>query len=173
VLAVVLYDVIHKALPLSPFLMAFCRFLLVLAAGSAATHGLSGGTAWSALVLAGYIVGLSYVAKVESRSDIFSWWPLVGLLLPFVLAAFVNAPVTWASPRVLGPIAVLAIWTLRSVSHLARPGFDGPRHTVSGLLAGIVLVDLVAVMPETVAGGLVFIALFVAALVLQRKVPAT
>ena len=46
-------------------------------------------------------------------------------------------------------------------------------RTVSGLLAGIVLVDMMAVVPLVGSYGVVLFPLFALALLLQRVVPAT
>ncbi len=173
VLAVIVYNASHKLIPFSPLVMALCRYLLFMAAGSAAVGGAAGLTAWSALALAAYVVGLSYVAKVESAAGALAWWPLLALILPLVLAAFANPPGLWRHSVVLAPVALFVVWTLRSLSHLLRGRPEGARNCVSGLLAGIVLVDLVAVMPGPFPWGVIFLLHFVAALVLQRFVPAT
>jgi 4-hydroxybenzoate polyprenyltransferase len=173
VLAVIIYNVTHKFISFSPGLMALCRYLLFLCAGSVAVQGVTGQTAWSAVALAVYIVGLSYIARGESRGGLTRWWPLTGLALPLVLAGFMNAPADWLRAGVAAPALIFALWTLRSLSHLARQDPDGARQTVSGLLAGIVLVDLVALMPAPFPWGVVLLVLFATALVLQRTVPAT
>jgi 4-hydroxybenzoate polyprenyltransferase len=172
-LAVVVYDATHKFIAFSPGVMALCRFLLFLAAGSAATEGVRGATAWSAIALAGYVVGLSYVAKGESSGGLRPWWPLLLLALPLVLAGFMNSPSHWRQPMVAAPMAIFVLWTIRSLNALWRGDSEGARRTVSGLLAGIVLVDLVAIMPSPFPLGVTFLVLFGAALVLQRVAPAT
>lgn len=173
VFSVVVYDSLHKIISFAPVVMALCRFFLFMAAGAGAAFGVTGGVAWSALVLAGYIIGLSYVARGESTSGVLRWWYVPFLALPLVLAGFVNPPQHWLTAAVAGPVAIFTLWTVRAMSHLWRDPGSGGRQTVSGLLAGIVLVDLVAVMPSPFPWGIVFLALFVLALLLQRYVPPT
>src|SRR6185436_20845514 len=59
---ILVYDAIHKIFAFSPLLMAGCRFFLVILAASAARDGVVGLSIWSALVLAAYVIGLSYIA---------------------------------------------------------------------------------------------------------------
>lgn len=173
VIAVVVYDFTHKLIAFSPVTMALCRHLLYLVAGSVAWSGVTGDTVWSGLVLGLYVIGLSYVARGEATGGVKRWWPLLGLLAPLALAGFMNPPYAWTRPRVLVPALLLAIWTLRSISELFRPEGGGPRATVSGLLAGIVLVDMLATAPAPWPWGALFLAFFGLALLLQRRVPAT
>ncbi|MGE3313009.1 MAG: UbiA family prenyltransferase [Limisphaerales bacterium] len=180
-MAVMAYDFVHKSVSFSPVLMAACRFFLFLAAGSAAAEGIVGRTVWSGLVLALYIVGLSYVARCESAGGLKAAWPFLLLGAPIALAGFVNAPSSWRNGTVLMPVVLLVIWTLRCQTLIFRAsrgapsagGGEGVRAGVSGLLAGIVWVDVVAVMPAAWPMGGVFLGLFVLSLVLQRVVPAT
>src|SRR5579864_4859637 len=60
-LAIVVYDLVHKHTTLSPVLMAACRFLLYLLASSSIVPGATRShIVWRAIALAGYIIGLSY-----------------------------------------------------------------------------------------------------------------
>lgn len=168
---IVLYDAVHKLIVLSPLLMAACRFLLYLVAASAAEEGVTGLALWSALALAAYVLGLSYIARKESLGGPPPFWPASLLALPILLALLVNSD---ADPgRALVLSGVLAGWALRCI----RSAFwsDEPciGRSVAGLLAGIVLVDLLAVAPERYPFGLAFLLLFGAALLFQRFIPAT
>jgi hypothetical protein len=168
--SVVLYDWIHKRVTFSPVLMAACRFFLFLAVAAGAPDGVGGTVLWTAIALSGWIVGLSYVARRESRRGPVAWWPLVALALPWVLAALVNDG-PWLA-RSLAWSVVLGIWTAWCLRHTFG---DGPRNigrTVSGLLAAICLTDLLALVPDP-GLALVFLALFALALLGQRFVPAT
>ncbi len=173
VLAVVVYDLVHKLVSFAPVVMALCRYLLVLVAGAAGAEGVTGLVVWSALALGLYVLGLSYVARGESRGGGFPLWPIPGLAVPLLLAVLVNPPSIWFFPAVLLPLALLVVWLVRCLRPLVRPGPEGPRRAVSGLLAGIVLVDLVATIPFGWPWGWVFLAFFAGALMLQRSVPAT
>ena len=168
--SVVLYDWIHKQVTFSPVLMAACRFFLFLAVAAGGPDGIGGTVLWTAIALSGWIVGLSYVARRESRRGPVAWWPLVALALPWVLAALVNDG-PWL-PRSLAWSVVLGLWTAWCLRHTFG---DGPRNigrTVSGLLAAICLTDLLALVPDP-GLALVFLALFALALLGQRFVPAT
>jgi len=168
--SVVLYDWIHKRVTFSPVLMAACRFFLFLAVAAGGPDGIGGTVLWTAIALSGWIVGLSYVARRESRRGPVAWWPLIALALPWVLAALVNDG-PWL-PRSLAWSVVLGLWTAWCLRHTFG---DGPRNigrTVSGLLAAICLTDLLALVPDP-GLALVFLALFALALLGQRFVPAT
>ena len=175
VFAVIVYDAAHKTIPFAPVVMALCRYLLFLAAGAAARDGIDGTMQWSALVLGAYIVGLSFIARRESTLGPISWWPAIPLLTPLLLAGFINAPYTWSRPDILGPILWFTLAVGVAVATLLRPVQQGggPGKSVSLLLAAIATVDAVAVMPSPWPWGAVFVAFWLAALGLQRVVPAT
>ena len=171
-LCIVLYDAIHKHVGLSPLLMATCRFFLYLVAASAAGRGVTGLAVWSAFALAAYVVGLSYLARQESTRGALNSWPCSLLVAPIVLALLVNVN-EYRHPALL-LCAMLGLWIVRCVRHAFMVSEPNIGRAVGGLLAGIVLVDLLAV-----AGGgsiwtsCAFVALFVGALFCQRIVPAT
>jgi 4-hydroxybenzoate polyprenyltransferase len=167
---IVLYDAVHKLVTFSPVLMASCRFFLYLAAASAAQMGVTGLTVWSAFVLGAYIVGLSCLARHESTGVVIRIWPLFLLAAPAVLALLVNDGPYLSNGVALSVILIL--WCIRSL----RPALSEQQNigrTVSGLLAGIVFVDLLAVADQPRETGAIFIALFLLALLFQRFIPAT
>ncbi len=168
---IVLYDAVHKLFMFSPLLMAACRFLLYLVAASAAEEGVTGLALWSALVLAAYIVGLSCIARKESLGGPLPFWPASLLALPVLLAMLVNSDADLGRALVLS--GVLAAWSLRCIRSTFWSGEPHVARSVAGLLAGIVLVDLLAVAPERYPFGLAFLLLFGAALLFQRFIPAT
>jgi 4-hydroxybenzoate polyprenyltransferase len=85
------YDAIHKIFAFSPVLMAVCRLLLVLAGASSGDAGIPGLAIWSALVLAFYVVGLSFLAQTESTRGSLRYWPCLFLGAPVALALVVNS----------------------------------------------------------------------------------
>jgi 4-hydroxybenzoate polyprenyltransferase len=170
VVSVLVYDAVHKAVAFSPVLMAACRFFLFLAAVSSGSAGVTGIGIWSAIALAGWIVGLSHVAKRESTTGALPRWPLALLALPLSLAALVDDG-DWRL-RALAIGALLAGWTAWCLRHTFASGNRNLGLTVAGLLAGICLVDWLAVAPSF-GTGLVFLGLFAASLAGQRFVPAT
>lgn len=170
IVAVVVYDVLHKALALSPVLMAACRFFLFLTAAAAGRDGVTGEALWSAFALSGWIIGLSYVAKRESTTGRLQRWPLLVLALPVALAALLNDGDWRLRALVFGFLVVAwAGWCLR---HTFVEGARNLGLTVAGLIAGVCLVDLLLVTPGP-GLMLVFLALFGLSLLAQRFVPAT
>ena len=170
-LLIVLYDAFHKQIIWAPMLMAACRFLVYVIAASTAANGVTGWALWGGLALAFYIAGLSYLARKEATPGLPGYWPLLLLAAPIVLALFMNGP----GYRTAGGLltAALALWVayaLRQSLWAARPNIG---RAVSWLLAGIVLVDWLAVADAPRQLGCGFIALFLSALLLQRVVPAT
>jgi len=151
--------------------MALCRFFLFLTAASASDLGVTGLAVWSSFALAAYIVGLSYVAKSESTWGPLKYWPCLLLFAPVFLAYLVNK----GPYKPIGLLfsAALVIWVVRHLSFTFWSAEKNIPRTVTGLLAGIVLVDLLAVAGGSVEIALVFILLFVGTLLFQRFVPAT
>jgi hypothetical protein len=69
---------------------------------------------------------------------------------------------------------MLGLWIARCLHHAFLAPDPNPGRSVAGLLAGIVLVDWLAVDgSQTIWTGLAFALLFVTALIFQRFVPAT
>jgi 4-hydroxybenzoate polyprenyltransferase len=169
-ITIVAYDAIHKAVTLSPVLMAACRFLLYLLAASAASD-FTGLAIWSGFAAALYVLGLSYIARRESTRRRVAYWPCWLLGAPVLLAWIVNGP-EYKTRAILLSL-VLVIWVVRCLAH----SFWGPNVsvglTVSGLLAGLCLVDLLAVTGSPALIVTTFFALFAAALLSQKLIPAT
>jgi 4-hydroxybenzoate polyprenyltransferase len=168
---ILVYDAIHKIFALSPVLMAACRFLLVLMAASAGRHGITGLSIWTALALASYIIGLSFLARKESVAAPVSRWPCLFLAVPLMLALVVNQGEYLLRAIVLCVAA--GLWMLRCLSFALWSPQRNIGRCVSGLLAGIVLVDLLAAWDGTPRTGAAFVGLFILALLLQRFAPAT
>lgn len=173
---IVLYNVVHKHTRLAPVLMAGCRFLLYLVAASAGTNGISQQVLWCGLALAFYIIGLSWIARRESTGARINYWALMPLGAPFIIVFVVNE----LSLKLVLLASVFLAWLAWCVSLLlpsrrASSGLLNPAaisRAVAGLLAGIVLLDLLLAQP---AGAFAFVlpVLFVSALLLQRTIPAT
>jgi UbiA prenyltransferase family len=168
---ILLYDVIHKVITLSPLIMAACRFFLYLVAASTGEDGVTGWAVWCGLALAAYIVGLSFLARKESTGTVANYWPCFALVVPMVLALLMNVGIFQTNALLLS--AVLALWIVRSLRYAYRTADRNIGTAVSGLLAGIVLVDLLAVADISHGFGWIFIALLGLALLFQRFVPAT
>jgi 4-hydroxybenzoate polyprenyltransferase len=166
-----IYDAIHKMFSISPILMAGCRFFLILAAASVTIEGVTGYGIWTALVLACYIIGLSFLARKESLESPLHFWPCIFLAAPIVLALIVNRGPDLTRGIVLA--VVLTAWILQSLRHAFWSSQRQVGRTVASLLAGIVIVDLLAVGAGSFLAIFLFLSLFLAALFFQRYVPAT
>jgi len=180
-LCIVIYDAVHKNVKSAPVLMAACRFFLYLTAASTGVLGVTGWAIWCGLALALYIIGLSFLASRESTGGALAYWPCALLATPIVLAIVMNANEYLKTAALLS--VALALWIARSLRNAFSATSRNVGKAVSGLLAGIVLVDLIAIadavkpvneMPDAFQPfGLAFIGLFLLALLTQRFVPAT
>jgi len=166
---ILVYNLLHKQTGLAPIIMGGCRFMLYVVAGAAATHAIPKSLISSALAMSLYVVGLSYVARTESKSEPVNPYAVPLLLSPILVAALVggiavHSTILWVC--FLG-------WVLFALYPLTtkRPGAAG--RTVTRLLAGIVLVDMLAAPGGPSAHTVAFVLLFGSALILQRTVPAT
>src|SRR5205823_5995721 len=127
---------------------------------------------WCGAALAFYVVGLSYVARRESFRGTIPHWPLIFLAAPILLALLMDAGEARKPALFLG--LVLVLWTARCVRTIFYAGEINVGRIVSGLLAGIVFVDWLAVAPQCPPWlSATFLILFGAAQLLQRFVPAT
>jgi hypothetical protein len=168
---IVLYDVVHKKTALSPVVMAGCRFLLYLVAASTAIEGITTKMLWSALALAAYVVGLSYLARRESTQARINPWSWLFLLAPILVACLLNG-ITHKTSTVFLSL-LFASWLAWSMRPILKKCDGAIAQAVGRLLAGIVLVDVLAVEGGSGLAPLVFMLLFASALILQRIIPAT
>ncbi|CAN5506300.1 UbiA family prenyltransferase [soil metagenome] len=166
---IVLYDLWHKRNPLSPVLMAATRamvyFTAFLAFSTEPTWPL---ILWSAM-LALYIIGLTYIAKLEHRADVTRYWPAVLLFLPAFFAELQPlAPIMFVLPL------LFISWVIYSITYVYRPQWRNFGRAVGHLIAGVSLLDVLvlASVGATAGLGLAFIA-FLATLFLQRYVKGT
>jgi len=169
--AILIYDALHKIFEFSPLLMAACRFLLILVASSTAREGITGLSVWTALVMASYIVGLSYIARTESTLVALRYWPCVFLAAPLVLALVINRGEYQL--RAVSLSAVITLWTLRSLTFALWSRQRNVGRCVASLLAAIPLLDLLSIWDGSFLLAVIFVGLFLVALLLQRFVPAT
>ena len=170
-LSLIIYDATHKVITVSPWLMGACRFWIYVIAGSAGAWGVNGWPIWCGAALALYVAGLGCMARRENVRRPVPSWLLALLAAPIVLAMLMNPgefrfPAIWLS-------LVLALW----VARCAWPIFQGTEanvgRIVSGLTAGIVFVDWLAVAPGCPHWlSFTFLLLLGATLLLQRFVPA-
>jgi 4-hydroxybenzoate polyprenyltransferase len=167
--AIVAYDVWHKRNPGAPVLMGVCRMLVYVATAATLTGTVPGSVVAGGGVLLCYLIGLTYTARFETAGAVRNVWPLACLAMPFVF---------W-SPAGAGALGVLlyggaAAWVLGCVAHLGwRSRVDVPRAVV-GMIAGIALVDALAMASVGSLGPALFaLGCFGLTLGLQRWVPGT
>lgn len=168
---IVAYDLVHKQTAFAPLLMAGCRFLLYVVAAAATNHWIRNKALLCGGALALFIVALSFIARKEAQNV----RPNL-LVLPLFIAPIVTAHLSLTSQNMVA-LVIIAIayvaWVIISLSHMVKGGPPAIGRTVSGLLAGIVLVDMLAVQGGGGMMPLAFLVLFVSALILQRTIPAT
>jgi UbiA prenyltransferase family len=163
-LLIVTYDWSHKHIRTAPLLMAGCRFLLYLTAAAAGLSGITPRAVIFGAALGIYVTGLSYIARGESRPapTLPGIWLL--LFLP-AIAGFVLHP-SIVTALVSLPLILLIGWaTIISRTNVGR--------AVALLLAGIVLVDLIAISTTALLPLAGFFVLFSATILFQRYIPAT
>ncbi len=179
---ILVYNFIHKKIAWSPLLMALCRLFLILLVAAFAfktvlpderffAHVRGGQATWTALVLFSYVMGLSCLAKVETTPGQVRFWPCLWLAMPVGLALFAN--VQAARQDALLVSAILLLWVVRCLRATFWAKQPDVGQTVGGLLAGIVLVDLLAVAHVPTELAAAFLGLFLLSLAAQRWVPAT
>jgi uncharacterized membrane protein len=172
-LTILLYDFTHKIVTASPWLMGACRFWVYIIAGATGANGLNGFAIFCGVAMAFYVVGLSHVARRESFRGPVPFWPLLLLAAPILLALTMNSGAYRASALWIS--IVLTLWIIRCVRSVFLGGEINVGWIVANLLAGIVLVDWLAVAPQIshLTSAIVFLALFGLTKWLQKFVPAT
>jgi hypothetical protein len=168
---ILLYNIVHKLAEGALVLMGMCRFFVYLVAASAAQQGVTGYAAWGGLALACYVMGLSWLARRESWGGPAPYWPAIFLAAPLLLAGLSDDGFARQTSNILSLVLVIWIlWALRSAFWRDVPKVG---YAVSRLLAGITLVDLLAVGDLAQPWIGLFLVWFVLALLLQRYIPAT
>ncbi|MGD0814909.1 MAG: UbiA family prenyltransferase [Verrucomicrobiota bacterium] len=168
---ILFYNAIHKIMVLAPVLMGGCRFLVYLAAASIGVNGVTGECIWKGLALGSYIAALSSLARKESMPARVQYWPCIFLAVPLVMAGLADEGPDQRAATLCSVFLILwVVWTLFQIWGREHPNMG---LAVSRLLAGIVLVDWLAVADWSHPGAALFPVWFLLALLLQRFVPAT
>jgi UbiA prenyltransferase family len=181
-IAILGYNWLHKRWAGSVLLMGSCRMLLYWAAGSG-VHGEFDLARQPLLVVGGiamgiYIVGITMVARFESRSDMpkpaMAWLSRELLYAPGVLLVLIpNLQIT-AGWKTAAPLIFIAFVVLiRLVLPMIRKGGADTGKAVGWLLAGICIVDGMALCTVSVGAAFWIAALTPALRLWQRKIAAT
>ncbi len=169
--SILAYDALHKSISYSPILMALCRFSLFLCVAAVGAEGITGWALWSAVALACYIIGLSYVARRESSGGMIAYWPCLLLGFPAILAYLINNDAFRNAGWLM--IGIYVLWVLLCLRDIYWRVTPRIGVAVSRLLAGIVIVDLMALGLLAPTWTFALVVLFLAALLFQRFIPAT
>ncbi len=170
VICILLHDAIHKVIGVAPLLLAACRFFVYLVAASAAPDGVTGWTIWSALALAVFVTGLGYLARHQESKAAVPAWPAYLLATPPLLALLLNSGDY--RHRALFLVVLAGLWFARCLRLTYWVTDRNVGRSVSGLTAGLFLVDLMAVgSGEPLGISLLFGLLFLTMLLFQRFAP--
>ncbi len=168
---IILYNLLHKLTEVSVVLMAACRVLVYWVSASVAQQGLTGEVLWWGLALGSYILGVSLLARRENSRGPAPYWPAIFLAAPLLLAGLDDDGPARPTGNVLS--LVLTVWTLWALRHAFWRAEPKVGYAVARLLAGITLVDLLAVADLGRPEAGLFLLWFVLALLMQRYIPAT
>jgi 4-hydroxybenzoate polyprenyltransferase len=155
--------------PKSILLPGICRLIVCLTAASAAQDGITAHAIACGLALAGYVAGVGWFARQADVTGPARYGPMLLLVGPILVALVADSGGRREDGLLLA--AVLALWSarcLRPALWSAERDFAG---AVSGLVAGIVFVDLLAASDGPKALSLVFLLLFGATRLLQIRLP--
>jgi len=168
VLAILFYDLFHKPWAGSVLIMGACRMLLYVVAASA--NSLTADVWLWGVLLGVYIVALSLVAREEGRGTITDprrWLYLLLLLLPSL--AVMKPDVSLVQIALFFSSAALILFCLRQM----KCGRSRIGDAVGWLLAGIPLVDALALSDVQPQAALAMLLLPPLLKVWQRWVAAT
>jgi len=166
---VVIYNALHRAVTISPWLLGLCRFLVYPIAAATGFYGISGLGIWFGLSLGIYATGYGFFAQRKSSREQMPPWPIAFLGFPVFFALLINAG-AYRQTAVIASLFLIA-W----VALCIRPLFQQPnanrRGGSAGLFAAIILVDWLAVAPLCPRPMHVFFwLLFAVALLAQRYI---
>ncbi len=165
---IALYDVWHKENPLSPLIMASTRLMVYVTAFLAYSSELSSGLLLAGCMLVLYLIGLTYIAKTETRPALTAYWPAVLLFLPLGY---------WAprlSIEALPLLLLFGAWVAYSISFVYRSSDRSIGGAIARLIAGISLLDGLALASVGSATGVALALLaFGATLFLQSYIKGT
>jgi hypothetical protein len=161
-----LYNTLHRLITFSPVLLGCCRFLIYVIAAATTAEGVNGWALWCGIALGVYVTGVGFIARWKNVRDSLAYWPLLLLALPGMLAMLMDTGRYRQDGLLL--LAVQALWTLRCLRQTLWSAERRVEVTVSGLVAGIALVDWLAAVDASRPLAGAFIGCFLLTLALQR-----
>ncbi len=144
-LSILLYNFSHKFFTAAPWILGGCRFWVYIIAGATGTFGLNGWPIYCGTALALYVAGQSQMARRENFRFALPHWPLLLLAAPVVLAMAMNFGTARTTALWLAILQVS--WVIYSMRTLFWGREVNGKHLVMDLIAGMVLVDWLAVGP--------------------------
>jgi hypothetical protein len=168
---IVLYDTWHKKNIISPLIMGANRFMVYVIAAMAVVGQFQWNVVAPASLLLLYILGLTFVAKSETSSEAFTkFWPMLVVLAP----AFYYGYQMIGTPIYLAMILVFVGWTIFAATFIYQDGRRSIGTAISFLLAGIALLDAMALASVGATWGIVVaVSCFALTLVFQRYIKGT
>lgn len=178
VAAILFYDLYHKPWAGSVLVMGACRVLLYLMAASViAVPGGAGHAVLShALALGSYVVGITLAARLEHKQK--GALPLLSSLVALVLLSqpgilcITRVAIGGGDVKQYLILLIFGLWVLHAL-HTLRKGGPSIGRAVGLLLAGIAIVDALAVSMVSIPLAFVFVALAPVLRFWQRWVAAT
>jgi len=171
IISIIFYNVFHKKFGITIYVMGFCRSLLYFIAGY--TISLSNSVILWGLVLGLYTAGITLVARGEDTDQKVKMIGIILLTAPVFLSIYCSlvslnliVPIIFSSSALI----VLILYSLR-IMNSENPGKIG--KAVSLLIAGMCIVDSMAVSSVIGYQGLLFIFGVPIVLIFQRKIAGT
>ncbi len=173
ILLIVLYNLIHKRTALSVVLMAACRTAIYFVVGAVSMEGVNPGIWIAGILMFFYVLGITGLARGESKPGSTSSLSFVALGMPVLAIAFLGIPKPGLHLLTIGLLVVWMVYVFRRA--VVEVNFIAGK-TIGPLLAGICLVDL-AILGSlgmvSVTAGTGIMVFFIAALLSQRIIPAS
>ncbi len=172
-LLIVLYNHLHKRTAIGVPLMAACRMAVFWVVGAASPEGVTPGIGLAGILMFFYVMGITWLARGESRPEPTSPLAFVSLAAPILAVALL----TMQNPGFqLITVGMVAGWMTYVFRGAMVNGQLMVGKTIGPLLAGICWVDL-AILGcmgyASIEVGVGFAAFFLLALVAQRFIPAS
>lgn len=167
---ILFYDWRHRTLALGPLVMAGCRFMVYVSGAVVVSATLPRDVWIAGGVSVCWLIGLTYLAKQETRDRVTAYWPLTFLLVPLLFGGLSLA----GNTQVLLPLVFLAIAAAFGVAWGLRRGPGDMKRSIGLLIAAISLVDAVLLADHGDKPGMYLaMAAFALTLLLHRVVPGT